>query len=86
MKDLDLYSYKNLSYKQLLAFQKENQEMKMNRCFACEFKEGCPLARIINFCEDCKDYDTCWIKGVSCEAGYEIECNNGFEDDDEQVL
>lgn len=46
-------------------------------CETCKIKD-CQLREQINFCEDCKDYDDCTIK-ESCEAGYDIECNNGFE-------
>ena len=54
----------------------------MNRCENCEHSDKCPLAKITNFCEDCKDYDICTIRDVYCEKGFEIECNNGFEEND----
>lgn len=54
--------------------------MIYNHCLCCEFADECELADGINFCEDCKDYSNCTIRGVYCKAGHEIECNNGFED------
>lgn len=54
--------------------------MKMY-CETCKVK-NCDLRDQINFCEDCADYLTCDIKGGicgTCEADYDIECNNGFE-------
>lgn len=48
-------------------------------CDCCDLRETCELVDGINFCEDCKDCDSCTIKLATCEAGYEIECNNGFE-------
>lgn len=50
-----------------------------NRCLNCEFSENCELFDAINFCEDCKDYHNCDICYETCEAGHQIECNNGFE-------
>lgn len=52
----------------------------MNHCDYCELADKCELANGINFCEDCKDYHSCPICGVTCEMGHDIECNNGFED------
>lgn len=62
------------------------------RCWGCEYIDNCELAEQINFCEDCKDYPNCGICNGYCQAGHEIECNNGFEpkseidweEDDEQ--
>lgn len=34
-----------------------------------------------NFCDDCRDSVFCTIRSVSCQAGYDIECNNGFEEE-----
>lgn len=52
-------------------------------CYDCEI-ENCELRNEVNFCEDCKDYWNCNIRHYSCcEAGEEIECNNGFEPADE---
>ena len=56
----------------------------MNRCLSCEYADECPLEMIINFCEDCKDYDECTIRNFYCKNGFEIECNNGFEDKDDE--
>lgn len=52
----------------------------MSYCDCCEYANECELADRINFCNDCKDCDECTIKYVTCEAGFYIECNNGFED------
>ena len=49
------------------------------RCWGCEYIDNCELAEQINFCEDCKDYPNCGICDSYCQAGHEIECNNGFE-------
>ena len=50
-----------------------------NRCALCEYYENCEYAEQVNFCEDCKDYNTCGIHMEYCLAMHEIECNNGFE-------
>ena len=52
----------------------------MNRCDSCEFYDECEYADGINFCEDCKDHSECTLCYISCKAGFDIECNNGFED------
>lgn len=52
----------------------------MSYCDCCEYANECELADGICFCNDCKDCDECTIKYVTCEAGFYIECNNGFED------
>lgn len=52
----------------------------MSYCDNCEYYDECELADGINFCDDCKDGDTCDLRYVFCEAGHDIECNNGFED------
>lgn len=59
-----------------------------DRCYNCEHSDNCKIAYHYNFCEDCRDYWNCNIKSWSedCLKGYEIECNNGFEDKDEEVL
>ena len=56
-----------------------------DRCSICEHSDSCKFAHYYNFCEDCKDYWDCTIRISSeeCLKGYEIECNNGFEDEDE---
>lgn len=51
----------------------------MNHCLTCEYYDECEHAEYVNFCEDCKDYAICPIRTVCCEAGHDIECNNGFE-------
>ncbi len=51
----------------------------MNYCNHCEYADKCESAYGINFCEDCVEYAKCTIT-QSCEAGHDIECNNGFED------
>lgn len=50
----------------------------MARCNGCEYYNECEYADNYNFCDDCKDCFGCPIKSVSCKAGYDIECNNGF--------
>lgn len=52
----------------------------MNHCDYCNYADECELAYGVCFCEDCKDYPDCSIRCVTCEAGHDIECNNGFED------
>lgn len=47
-----------------------------NHCSECEL--DCELRDNINFCENCINYIGCGII-VSCDAGHDIECNNGFE-------
>lgn len=56
--------------------------MKENRCSNCEFSEKCKYAYNYDFCEDCKYYGECGLTGAfsECKKGYEIECNNGFEE------
>lgn len=53
----------------------------MNRCSGCEFYNDCEFADNYNFCDDCADGHFCSIRSVSCKAGYDIECNNGFEEE-----
>jgi hypothetical protein len=60
---------------------------ELTHCDGCN-TEDCESRNITSFCEDCKYYVSCDIKYVACDAGHEIECNNGFEpsnifDDDE---
>ena len=52
----------------------------MNRCDKCRRANNCELAYIVNFCDDCKDADGCPMRTQACKAGYDIECNNGFEE------
>lgn len=54
----------------------------MSRCDFCKYYDECEFADYYNFCDDCKYGDDCTIRTVSCERGYDIECNNGFEDKD----
>ena len=51
------------------------------KCYTCKFYDECEYSDGYNFCEDCKNADVCPIRYSSqtCKAGYEIECNNGFE-------
>ena len=36
----------------------------------------------MNRCSGCEFYNDCeFIRSVSCKAGYDIECNNGFEEE-----
>lgn len=51
-------------------------------CEECEYYSKCDLAGTVNFCDDCAESDTCDIKGVSCDKGHDVECNNGFEPKD----
>ncbi len=51
----------------------------MNHCYCCDFADTCEIADLVNFCEDCIDYDDCSICDTKCDAGHFIECNNGFE-------
>lgn len=50
----------------------------MNRCSGCEFYNDCEFADGTNFCDDCANAGVCFFRGVSCKAGYDIECGNGF--------
>ena len=52
----------------------------MAKCDGCEYYNECEYADNYNFCDDCKDCFGCPIRSVSCKAGYDIECNNGFEE------
>ena len=52
----------------------------MNHCLTCEYYDECEYAEYVNFCEDCQYYADCCIRTVCCEAGLDIECNNGFEE------
>lgn len=59
--------------------------MKKCYCDNCEKSNNCGLAFIINFCIECKHYHHCDLLGGiggECDAGHEIECNNGFEPED----
>lgn len=47
-------------------------------CPQCPHRNTCELVDNINFCEDCQDNDVCTIQS-SCDAGHDVECNNGFE-------
>ena len=49
-------------------------------CDDCKYATKCKIAYTVNFCENCKDYNDCDIRYYECEAGHEIECNNGFEE------
>lgn len=50
-----------------------------HRCNGCKFQDDCEYAYNYNFCDDCKDGKDCSLRTVYCKAGYDIECNNGFE-------
>lgn len=50
----------------------------IDRCSNCEFYNNCEFADNYMFCDDCEDSYDCNIRFVSCKAGYDIECNNGF--------
>lgn len=52
----------------------------MDRCNGCKFYDDCVYADNYNFCEDCRAGFGCSLRTVQCEAGYDIECNNGFEE------
>ena len=52
----------------------------MDRCGLCEFRDNCKYANYYDFCDDCKYGGGCPLRSASCKAGYDIECNNGFED------
>ena len=53
-----------------------------DRCLNCEFSEECQYAYNYCFCEDCKYQGECGLTSSfsECKKGYEIECNNGFEE------
>ena len=52
-----------------------------NYCATCHIK-NCELRDQINFCEDCADYANCTICYEYCDNGHAVECNNGFEIDE----
>lgn len=52
----------------------------MNRCGGCEFYDECEFADNYNFCDDCRESLNCSLRYVTCKAGYDIECSNGFEE------
>ncbi|MHC1722470.1 MAG: hypothetical protein AB9836_04595 [Aminipila sp.] len=51
-----------------------------NNCTDCEYISTCELANQISFCDDCEHGCDCAIRSVCCDKGYDIECNNGFEE------
>ena len=51
----------------------------MNRCFDCDFYDNREFVSDYKFRDDFKDANICIVCGVSCKAGYDIECNNSFE-------
>ncbi len=53
-------------------------------CATCNKTEQCELAHNINFCIDCKEYFGCPVRTESCENYHYIECNNGFEIEEEE--
>ena len=57
-------------------------DYKKSHCDGCEYEDKCELAHNVNFCEDCKYYGECGLTSSfsECKKGYEIECNNGFEE------
>jgi hypothetical protein len=56
-----------------------------NFCIGCDLFETCEHADNVNFCDNCKDSDICDIRNVSCDEGHDIECNNGYEEDEIEV-
>lgn len=52
-------------------------------CETCDFANKCSYAYAVRFCRECKDYWDCDIRNVSCMAGHDIECDNGFEEENE---
>jgi hypothetical protein len=48
-------------------------------CFDCEYQNDCSDIDV-GFCYDCKEKRDCDIK-TSCKAGYDIRCNNGYEEE-----
>ena len=52
----------------------------MSRCTYCEHYDKCEYADEIRFCDECRHNYSCPIRNVCCEAGHDIECNNGFEE------
>ena len=59
--------------------------MKRDYCETCDYADKCEYAYSVRFCRDCKDYRDCSLRlyGGSCYAGYDIECDNGFEEENE---
>ena len=55
----------------------------MSYCDSCEYYDECEDAGFVLFCDDCKDCNDCNIRYISCKAGHDIECNNGFEPKDD---
>ena len=54
-----------------------------NYCLYCDKSEDCEIANETRFCNECKHRMNCRTLDC-CEAGYEIECNNGFEDESDE--
>jgi len=52
-----------------------------DHCLDCQYKETCDIYKEcsgdVSFCDGCADEDTCPML-KSCDAGYNIECNNGY--------
>lgn len=57
--------------------------MMRDYCEECKYVNKCEYAFSIRFCRDCKDYWDCDIRNVCCKAGHDIECDNGFEEENE---
>lgn len=51
----------------------------MSYCDNYKYSETCDIAFYTEFCDDCTDFLTCNIRYVTCAAGHDIECNNGFQ-------
>lgn len=57
--------------------------MERAYCETCNYANKCSYAYSTRFCVDCKDYRNCDICYVTCKAGHAIECDNGFETENE---
>ena len=57
--------------------------MNEDFCIGCNLREDCGLVNIVNFCDNCLHAESCEIRSVGCDAGHDIECNNGYEEESE---
>ena len=56
-----------------------------NFCIGCDLFDICEFANNVKFCDNCNQGDICDVRTVCCDAGHDIECNNGYEEDEMEV-
>lgn len=54
-------------------------------CVFCEYygTYQCDMYEFDGFCQGCKDYPECDLSST-CRGGAEMQCNNGYEEDDDE--